>query len=235
MDSQRRNGLTPPHTGEGHDTWRPSMAYLYAVLGIVIIGITYAVLSVPSPKTLDEGTINPAADSGASKHFGLSLIDADVARTTAATHMQQHDSSTQEAQQRAREVDNDPTPDLSSYVPRGANPTMNEVIKRLHEAGVYTGLAAFNPPGTRPNLVGLAVPEDFPLPTGYVRHHQSTDDGQTVEPILMFAPDFQLLDAAKQPVAMPEDRIVPPELAPPGLPIRRVVIPAPLESERSKL
>lgn len=235
MDSQRRNGLTPPHTGEGHDTWRPSMAYLYAVLGIVIIGITYAVLSVPSPKTLDEGTINPAADSGASKHFGLSLIDADVARTTAATPMQQHDSSTQEAQQRAREVDNDPTPDLSSYVPRGANPTMNEVIKRLHEAGVYTGLAAFNPPGTRPNLVGLAVPEDFPLPTGYVRHHQSTDDGQTVEPILMFAPDFQLLDAAKQPVAMPVDRIVPPELAPPGLPIRRVVIPAPLEPERSKL
>jgi hypothetical protein len=68
-----------------------------------------------------------------------------------------------------------------------------------------------------------------------VRHHQSTDDGQTVEAILMFAPDFQLLDAAKQPVAMPEDRIVPPELAPPGLPIRRVVIPAPREPESTKL
>jgi hypothetical protein len=84
-------------------------------------------------------------------------------------------------------------------------------------------------------LVGLAVAEDFPLPKGYVRHHQSTDDGQKVEAILMFAPDFQMLDAAGKPVAMPDDRIVPPELAPPGLPIRHIVIPAPLDPEGSKL
>ena len=31
---------------------------------------------------------------------------------------------------------------------------------------------------TRTPLVGLAVPPDFPLPEGYVRHHQVTDDGQ---------------------------------------------------------
>lgn len=235
MDSPRRDGLTSPHASAGDHTWRPSMGYLYAVLGIVVIGIAYAVLSAPSPKTLDEGAVASPTENGAAKRFGLSLIDPDVARSVAATNTQRQNTSAQDAQQRAREVDNDPTPDLSSYVPRGANPTMNEVIKRLHEAGVYTGLAAFNPPGTRPNLVGLAVPEDFPLPKGYVRHHQSTDDGQKVEPILMFAPDFQLLDAAKQPVAMPQDRIVPPELAPPGLPIRRIVIPASLDSERPKL
>jgi hypothetical protein len=75
--------------------------------------------------------------------------------------------------------------------------------------------------------VGLAVPEDFALPPGYVRHHQSTDDGQPIEAMLMFAPDYQPLDANGRPVVVPADRVVPPELAPPGLPIRRITIPAP--------
>ncbi len=66
---------------------------------------------------------------------------------------------------------------------------MNEVIDRLHQAGIRTGLGAFNPPGTRPPLIGLAVPEDFVLPPGYLRHHQATDDGQRIEAILMFDPD----------------------------------------------
>jgi hypothetical protein len=109
---------------------------------------------------------------------------------------------------------------------------MPEVIQRLHQAGVHTGLGAFSPPGTRPPLVGLAVPEDFPLPKGYVRHHQATDDGQRIEAVLMFAPDFQLFDAAGKPVALPKDRVVPPELAPPGLPNRRIVIPAPIDAAK---
>jgi hypothetical protein len=71
----------------------------------------------------------------------------------------------------------------------GESPTIGEVIDRLHQAGVYGGLGAFSPPGTRPPLVGLAVPEDFVLPEGYVRHHQATDDGQSIEAILMFSPD----------------------------------------------
>jgi hypothetical protein len=131
-------------------------------------------------------------------------------------------------QARAPEGDADPTRDLSSYVARGENPSMAEVIERLHQQGIHTGLGAFSPPGTSPPLVGLAVPEDFALPKGYVRHHQATDDGQRIEAILMFAPDFQLRDAAGQPVAMPANRVVPPELAPPGLPIRRIVIPPPV-------
>ena len=135
-------------------------------------------------------------------------------------------SAAQTAQPRAPEGDADPTPDLKSYVARGENPSMSEVIERLHQRGVYSGLGAFSPPGTSPPLAGLAVPEDFVLPKGYVRHHQSTDDGQPIEAILMFAPGFQLVDAANKPVAMPENRVVPPELAPPGLPIRRIVIPA---------
>jgi hypothetical protein len=43
------------------------------------------------------------------------------------------------------ERDNDPTRDLSSYVPRGAQPSMAEVITRLNEAGVSTGWAPSRP------------------------------------------------------------------------------------------
>ena len=123
----------------------------------------------------------------------------------------------------------DQTPDIRAFINDGETPTMAEVIDRLHQAGVHGGLGAFNPPGTRPLLVGLAVPEDFALPAGYVRHYQATDDGQRVEAILMFAPDFQLFDAEHRPIAMPADRVVPPELAPPGLPIRRIALPAPID------
>jgi hypothetical protein len=126
-----------------------------------------------------------------------------------------------------RDPNGDQTADITDYINDGEKPTMNDVIDRLHAAGVHTGLGAFNPPGTRPPLVGLAVPEDFPLPPGYVRHYQATDDGQRIEPILMFAPGFQPVGADGQPVPLPADRVVPPELAPPGLPIRRITVPAP--------
>lgn len=133
---------------------------------------------------------------------------------------------------RQRDPNGDQTPDLADYVNEGELPTMAEVIGRLHSAGVRTGLGAFSPPGTRPPLLGLAVPEGFALPEGYVRHYQATDDGQRVEPILMFAPNYQLLDTHRRPVTMPQDRVVPPELAPVGLPIRRIVLPDPLDSKR---
>ena len=121
----------------------------------------------------------------------------------------------------------DPTPDLSDYVLPGEAPSMAQVIDGLHRRGIRTGLGAFQPPGTSPPLLGLEVPEDFPLPEGYVRHYQATDDGQRIAPILMFAPDFQLFDARGRPVPMPADRVVPPALAPPGLPLRQVRIPPP--------
>jgi hypothetical protein len=129
---------------------------------------------------------------------------------------------------RHRDPNGDQTPDIADYINAGERPTMTEVIARLHAAGVHTGLGAFNPPGTKPPLIGLAVPEGFPLPPGYVRHYQATDDGQRIEPILMFAPDYLPLTADGRPVALPGDRVVPPELAPPGLPIRRIVVPAPV-------
>ena len=121
----------------------------------------------------------------------------------------------------------DPTPDLSDYVLRGEAPSMAEVIEALHARGIRSGLGAFPPPGTRPPLVGLEVPEGFPLPEGYVRHHQATDDGQRIAPILMFHPDLTHVQLNGRRVPVPADRVVTPALAPPGMPLRRVRIPPP--------
>jgi len=118
--------------------------------------------------------------------------------------------------------------DLANYIsPDEPEPTMREVITALNEAGIHSGLGAFNPPGTSPPLPGIAVPDDFALPEGFVRHHQVSDAGEPIEPILMFSPDFDFYDDAGRLIALPENRVVPPELAPPGLPIRQVVIPPP--------
>lgn len=122
--------------------------------------------------------------------------------------------------------------DLAKYVGspeslRGA--TMGDVIEALHDAGIHTGIGAFNPPGTSPPLVGVAVPPDFELPEGYVRHFQTTDDGQPIEPILMYSPDYEFLDADGNPVEIPEDRVVPPEHVPEGLEPRVIDIPEPRE------
>lgn len=121
----------------------------------------------------------------------------------------------------------DPTPDLSDYMRPGEAPTMAEVIEGLHRRGIRTGLGAFNPPGTSPPLLGLEVPDGFVLPEGYVRHHQATDDGQRIAPILMFSPDRQFVEVRGRRVPIPADRLVTPELAPPGMPLRIVRIPPP--------
>lgn len=106
-------------------------------------------------------------------------------------------------------------------------PSMAEVIAGLNDAGIHTGLGAFNPPGTSPPLPGLAVPDDFELPEGFIRHHQVTDDGEPIEAILMFSPDFEFFDEAGNRIELPPDLVVPPDLAPPGLPISQVEIPSP--------
>ncbi|MBM4385287.1 MAG: hypothetical protein FJ091_18195 [Deltaproteobacteria bacterium] len=94
-----------------------------------------------------------------------------------------------------------------------------------------SGIGLFPPPGTDPVKIGIVVPDDFPLPEGYLRHYQVTDDGQPMPAILMFHPDYELLDARGQPVPLPENRVVPAELAPPGLAIEMLVPPPPRVEE----
>jgi lysophospholipase L1-like esterase len=130
------------------------------------------------------------------------------------------------ADESANERSNDVN-DIARYVqPGDPEPSMGELISALRASGEREGLAAFNPPGTSPLLRGLVVPEDFKLPAGYVRHYQTTDDGVALAAILMFAPDRQTMDVNGRRVSIPVDRVVPVELAPPGLPIRLIDIPA---------
>lgn len=201
--------------------WRPSKAYLAAALLLAVgaASLAFFLWFFAGP---------PAAPPQAPPVLARAAAPVTVAAVPPAAASM--GGAPAPGQALHAEGDADPTRDLRHYVMRGEKPTMAEVIKRLHENGVHTGLGAFNPPGTSPPLVGLAVPKDFALPQGYVRHHQVTDDGQVIEPILMFAPGFQLYDGARQAIAMPQDRVVPPELAPPGLPLRRIVIPPPVES-----
>ncbi|MCP3166165.1 hypothetical protein [Myxococcus qinghaiensis] len=95
-----------------------------------------------------------------------------------------------------------------------------------------TGIQLYRP-GTKPLKRGLVVPEGFELPPGYVRHYQSTDEGERVEAILMFHPDHQPVDANGQPLEIPENRVVPAELAPPGMPVRMLELPKSDESKDS--
>lgn len=227
MDTPRRSDtsrrLGPPSThpvGGGH-AWRPSFSYIAIALTIAAGGLAFVLLF---PSSLISVVAEPATPQSTPDAASSTVFSWWSGQSKDA--MPDESPNTQ-AVSEVREADGDPTRDLSSFVARGENPTMNEVIEHLHQLGIYTGLGAFNPPGTRPPLVGLAVPDDFVLPEGYVRHYQATDDGQRIEPILMFAPDRPIFDAANRPIVIPKDGVVPPELAPPGFPIRRIVIPAP--------
>lgn len=162
------------------------------------------------------------------------------AATTAFVASHAHVAAPPRAARRSSPTDHEPEPsddyelpsqdpdDVSSYIsPGDPVPTMADVIAALHDAGIHDGLGAFNPPGTSPPLQGLVVPEDFELPDGYVRHHQVTDEGEPIEPILMFSPDFEFYDESGSRIELPPDRVVPPELAPPGMPLVQVQIPEP--------
>lgn len=236
MGKPRRSDRTSADPADEPLTWGPSLGLLAVALGLVAGGLawwwqsstppphstTAAVAITASSPTVPTAPAAPAPSGAASAHAMHPTVTAIGQTPVQPLRIP-----------RMRDPGGDQTPDLADYVNEGERPTMAEVIARLHQAGVYTGLGAFSPPGTRPPLIGLAVPEDFVLPKGYVRHYQATDDGQRIEPILMFAPDHQLFDTARQPIAMPKDRVVPPELAPQGLPIRRIVVPAPAESPGS--
>jgi hypothetical protein len=99
-----------------------------------------------------------------------------------------------------------------------------DYIAALRASGETAGVAAFPPPGTRPARSGILVPPDYQLPEGFARHYQSTDDGRQLAPVLIVAPGFEIVDGAGEPVAL-EDRIVPPEYAPPDLPVEMLEVP----------
>jgi hypothetical protein len=239
MDESPRPDATLCEPGAEDRAWRPALGLLAIAAGLVAGTIAWWWTDERMPTAV--AAVAPAAASGpvAAGPPAAVIATRPAAPVRVTTTARASAPAVRERAASASEVappattrrivrGGSPMPDLADYVNDGDIPTTAEVIERLHAAGIQGGLAAFSPPGTRPPLVGLAVPEDFELPPGYVRHYQATDDGQRIEPILMFSPDYQFFDASGQrAIAIPENRVVPPELAPPGLPIRRIVIPAP--------
>lgn len=236
----RRPGSEPAAGRGAAGRWRPAPGYLVLALACGVGGPLLAWLAAPggegeAPAQPPTVVARAAPDHGAPRALPAPTAApaaAVPATTIAPVALSAQTVPAAPAIQRQRDPNGDQSPDLADFVNPGEHPTMAEVIARLHAAGVRSGLGAFQPPGTRPPLVGLAVPADFELPVGYVRHHQATDDGQRIEAILMFSPDHTWVDAAGRPLALPADRVVPPEMAPPGLPIRRIVVPAPVEPGR---
>lgn len=120
-------------------------------------------------------------------------------------------------------VESEPAPEPAAAAPAPASqdqPATNDLGEDQP-----MGIAVFPPPGTKPILRGYVVPDTFEVPEGYVRHYQTTDRGHQLPPILLFHPDYQLLDPQGQPIQMPKDRVVPPELLPPGMPAQRLDLP----------
>ena len=202
--SDERGPDSPPSRKEG-GTGRPRYALLALIAAALAVG-SYGCMRT-KPGAQGRSAAQAGDDAGAS---------ADSASANGA------DASG--ARVGAMNEPGDTTPDLKDYIPAGQNPGAAEVIARLRAAGINTGIAAFNPPGTSPPLIGI------PLPEGFVRHAQATDDGQPIEPILMFSPDYDFYDAQGRPIQVPANRVVPPEYAPPGLKIRMIRIPPPAGS-----
>ena len=242
MSDPSRPDPTPAKPDDGEGAWRPAWGFLAIAIGLVAGALAWWASTAlgqaanPPPTIVASGA-GQGVEVRASQPQGLRTAAASgpfprasspasaAAPLAPPTAMPRHVS-------RHRDPDDDQTPDLADFINDGDIPSTAEVIDRLHQAGIHEGLGAFQPPGTRPPLMGLAVPEGFELPPGYVRHYQATDDGQRIEAVLMFAPDAHIVDANGQPIAIPADRVVPPELAPPGLPLRRITIPAPLGAPR---
>jgi hypothetical protein len=198
----------------------------YKLLALVLVGCLVFYLANIVIEHASPNDNNTRSDASVSDESASGLSDAnDIAATSTSSLSEEANMRDQKLTARpAQAYDRN---DLANYIAPGQTPRMEEVIERLHDAGIHSGLGAFNPPGTSPPMIGLAVPDDYVLPEGYVRHFQATDDGQRIEPILMYSPDFNFVDSAGQPIVIPNNRVVPNNRAPPGLIIRPIKIPIP--------
>ena len=117
-----------------------------------------------------------------------------------------------------------PRPQSAPAQPSEPAPQEEPAAQEAAPSGPAEGINLYRP-GTSPLKQGIIVPENFELPPGYVRHYQSTDNGEGIKPILMFHPDYKPVDSKGTPVELPSNRVVPPELAPQGMPIEILELP----------
>lgn len=137
-------------------------------------------------------------------------------RNVAGSQPKSDDLRTSDESENRGDAREGPRPDLEA----------GDFIAALRESGETGGLAAFSPPGTNPPRSGVIVPSDYELPEGFARHYQATDDGRQLQPILIVAPGYEIVDDAGELVTLTDDRIVPPEYAPPDLPVQMLDVPS---------
>jgi hypothetical protein len=227
--SDRDDGVRVVRTARARrDVWGVGVIGMGLVVGALVLrsGARPPAASVLRPTSADRAapTSSPATGSTASVAPAADTADAPTGpRSASDDATPTRVPKTRAGQLRAlRRLGITPTPGPDGKPHLDAAP----VIDALHAAGVHDGIAAFPPPGTDPPKPGIVVPDAFALPEGYVRHYQTTDDGEPLPPILMFHPDYDFTDADGRPIAIPPDRIVPPEMAPPDLPVEMLHVPA---------
>jgi hypothetical protein len=193
------------------------LALSTAVVGVAVV-VAVAVLRAAPPRSPDARAESPATPpdvlaTTASKPPAAAPVSAPAEPAPATPRIR--------AVPRAEHAPSPPPAPGANEPPPEKEAPMFEVSNSPDRPGI----AVFPPPGTKPIKSGIIVPDDFPLPPGYVRHYQATDDGERLPAILMFHPDYQFVDEHGQPVAIPADRIVPPDMAPPGLPVKMLEVP----------
>ncbi len=228
--ASRKHASPSDQDGEGvriveHGTRSARSVMLYKTLAMVLAAGGIAYLMMGKQTSQDSG--EAATDERASDRPGIAAMQSASLEATAVPRDMTPPPPVPGGDLSSADLS---SVDLADVIPPGMEPTAAEVIDELHKAGIHSGIGAFNPPGTSPPLIGLAVPEDFKLPEGYVRHYQTTDDGQRIEPILMYSPDFEFFDSAGRRIDIPADRVVPPGMAPPGMTSCRITVPPPLPS-----
>jgi hypothetical protein len=193
---------------------RAIVRWLAAGIALVVVAVVGTIVAIRLAPGRGDASV-PAADlaprPAADTHVAAAIPAPVATATTPPGHAMPH--TTPKPPPPTPPFDGDPPPDKPAPMFEFAKP------------GEKTGVALFPPPGTKPLKRGLVVPDDFELPPGYVRHYQSTDDGKQLPAILMFHPDYQPVDAQGRPIPLPPDRIVPPEMAPPGLPLHTLDVP----------
>jgi len=217
------DGVRTISTGESRRvTWIVAHAIVVPVLAIVaaIVALraapsgSAAVTAPPARVAVDDEAASPSSDASTRVAAPAPVAAAPVLSGVAAPP---HPAATHEdviphriANRRAAPAENPEDDDRPNIDARDAIPA-------LIADGEQGGITVFPLPGTKPIKSGIIVPDDYQLPEGYVRHYQATDDGKMLPPILMFHPDYEFANDRGEPIAVPENRVVPRDQAPRGL------------------
>lgn len=197
------------------DGVRKSVWWIAAAIALLALALLLLVRLAAGPGSVALSPPAPAAPPPASR----AVADAPVES--------RREDPPAKRSHRARRIEPAPAaasaPAAGSEEPRVDPPEREDPPFSIGPPG--TGIALFPSRDTKPIKSGIVVPDDFELPEGYVRHFQANEDGELVAPILLFHPDYEIVDEAGEVMELPPDRVVPPEFAPEGLPIQMLEVP----------